>query len=161
VGDKAPDSLQSLCHLEDEDATYVRLAFSTFGKFVEAQVTESTLRSKLDELDSDNRQTVTDRRKTEIESYKYEIQLASALRERERQIEEVHSALQEKDRQIEEVHSALQEKDRQIEEVHNALQEKNRQIEEVHGANEMLMRSISMRLTKPLRDLNNLVSRLR
>jgi hypothetical protein len=161
VGAKVPDILQCLCHLEDEDATYVRLAFSTFGKFVEAQVTESTLRSKLDELDSANRQMVTDRRKTEIESYKYEIQLASTLRERERQIEEVHGALHEKDRQIEEAHSALQEKDRQIDEFHSALREKNRQIEEVHGANEMLMRSISMRLTKPLRDLNNLVRRLR
>ncbi len=133
VGDKAPDILQHFCHLGDEDIAYVRLAFSAFGKFVKAQATESMLRSKLDELDSANRQMVIDRRKMEAESCKYEIQLASALRERYRQIEEVHRELQERDRQI----------------------------EEVHRENEMLMRSLSMRLTKPLRDLNDLVRRLR
>ena len=87
VGDNAPDILQRLCSLKDEDATYVRLAFSTFGRFVNAQATESTLRSKLEELDSINGQMVTDRRKTEIESYKYEIQLAAASLERERQVQ--------------------------------------------------------------------------
>jgi hypothetical protein len=137
VGDKVPDSLQLLCHLEDEDATYVRLAFSTFGKFVEAQATESMLRSKLDETESANSQMVTDRRKTEIESYKYEMELASALKQ---QTEELQ---------------------RQLEEVHNALREKNREIEEVQRGNEILMQSLSMRITKPLRDLNNLVRRLR
>jgi O-antigen biosynthesis protein len=140
VGDNVPEILQRLCHLKDEDATYVRLAFSTFGKFVKAQAIESTLRSKLEELDSTNKQMVTERRKTEIESHKYEIQLASALQERDRQMEECH---------------------RQIEEAHSALQERDRQIEEAHHVNEILMRSLSMRLTKPLRALNNLVRRLR
>lgn len=119
VGDKVPDILQHFCHLGDGDIAYVRLAFSAFGKFVKAQAAESMLRSKLDELDSANRQMVIDRRKMEAESCKYEIQLASALRERDRQIEEVHRA------------------------------------------KEILMRSLSMRLTKPLRDLNDLVRRLR
>jgi predicted RNase H-like nuclease (RuvC/YqgF family) len=140
VGDNVPDILQRLCHLKVEEATYVRLAFSTFGRFVKAQAIESTLRSKLEELDSTNKQMVTDRRKTEIESYKYEIQLASALQERDRQMEEFH---------------------RQIEETHSALKERDRQIEEVHRVNEILMRSLSMRLTRPFRALKNLVRRLR
>jgi len=140
VGDNVPDILQRLCRLKDEDAAYVRLAFSTLGRFVKAQATESTLRSKLEELDSTNKQMITERRKTEIESYKHEIQLASALQERDRQIEEFH---------------------RQIEEAHSALQERDRQIEEIHRVNQMLTRSLSMRLTKPLRSLNNLVRRLR
>ena len=140
VGDNVPDILQRLCHLKDEEATYVRLAFSTFGRFVKAQAIESTLRSKLEELDSTNKQMVTDRRKTEIESYKYEIQLASALQERDRQMEEFH---------------------RQIEETHSALKERDRQIKEVHRVNEILMRSLSMRLTRPFRALKNLVRRLR
>ena len=130
VGDNVPDMLQHLCSLKDEDATYVRLAFSTFGRFVNAQATESTLRSKLEELDSINRQMVTDHRKIEIESYKYEIQLAAASLERERQ-------------------------------AHSALQERDRQIEELQSMNQLLIQSLSMRLTKPLRDLNNLVRRLR
>ena len=133
VGEKVPDCIQHLCQLEDKDATYVRLASSTLGKLVKAQANEATMRLKIDELDSANSQMVTDRRKAEIESYKYEIQLASALRERDRQLEEVRSALQERDRQL----------------------------EEVHRVNEMLMRSLSMRLTKPLRNLNNLFRRLR
>jgi hypothetical protein len=133
VGEKVPDSIQRLCHLEEEEVTYVRLAFSTLGKFVKAQAVELKLRSRLEELECANKQMVTDQRKMETESYKYEIQLASALRE----------------------------KDRQIEEVHHVLQERDRQIEEAHRANEILMRSLSMRLTKPLRDLNNLVRRLR
>jgi hypothetical protein len=73
---------------------------------------------------------VADRRKMEIESYQYEIQLAAASLERERQ-------------------------------AHSALQERDRQIEELQGMNQMLIQSLSMRLTKPLRDLNNLVRRLR
>ncbi|UOA09539.1 class I SAM-dependent methyltransferase [Methylobacter sp. S3L5C] len=133
IGDKVPDSLQRLCHLKDEDTTYVRLAFSTFGKFVEAQATESMLRSQLNEIDSANRQMIADRRKTEIESYKYEMELAAALKQ---QTEELQ---------------------RQI----NALREENQEIEEVHRGNEMLMQSLSMRITKPLRDLNDLVRRLR
>ena len=119
------------------------------------------MRSKIDELDTLNSQMVTNRRKAEIESYKYEIQLASALGEKERQVEEVRSALQEKERQLEEAHRGLQDKDRQIEEAHRGLQDKDRQIEEAHRVNEMLMRSLSMRLTKPLRYLNAIARRLR
>ena len=130
VGDNVPDMLQHLCSLKDNDVTYVRLAFSTFGRLVNAQATESTLRSKLEELDSTNRQMITNRRKMEIESYKYEIQLAAASLERERQ-------------------------------AHSALQERDRQIEELQGMNQLLIQSLSMRLTKPLRDLNSLVRRLR
>jgi hypothetical protein len=130
VGDDVPDMFQHLCSLKDEDVAYVRLAFSTFGRFVQAQATESTLRSKLEELDFTNRQMITNRRKLEIESYQYEIQLAAASLERERQ-------------------------------AHSALQERDRQIEELQGINQLLMQSLSMRLTKPLRDLNNLVRRLR
>lgn len=139
IGDKVTTSLQRLCRLEDDETTYVRLAFSTFGNFVKAQATESTLRSQLDELDSVNGRMITDWRKIEIEAYRYEIQITSALRERERQIEEINKAFQEKERHIEEIHNALQ---------------------EAHRTNGMLMQSLSMRLTKPLRDLNNLVRRL-
>ena len=133
VGEKAPDCIQHLCQVEDKDATYIRLAFSTFGKLVKAQANEATMRSKIDELDTLNSQMVTNRRKAEIESYKYEIQLASALGEKERQVEEAHRGLQDKDRQI----------------------------EEAHRVNEMLMRSLSMRLTKPLRYLNAIARCLR
>jgi len=82
------------------------------------------------------------------------LKLRSAITERDRKIEEVHITLQEKERQIEEVHINLQEKERQIEEVHNAFRE-------VQKMNEMIMQSHSMRLTKPFRNLSNLVRRLR
>jgi predicted RNase H-like nuclease (RuvC/YqgF family) len=161
MGDKVPDSLKSLCHLEDEDVTYVRLAFATFGNFVKAQATETMLRSKCDELESTNKRRVTEWRKTEIEAFKYEIELASSLRDGERYIEELHKQIEGFHTQIEGFHRALQEKDRQIEELHCVLQEKDRQIDEAHQVNEMLMQSLSMRLTKPLRDLNNQFRRLR
>ena len=159
VGEKAPDNIQQFCQVEDKDAMYIRLAFSTFGKLVKARANKQKMHSKIDELNTINRQMITDRRKTEIECYKYEIDLASALQEKERQVEEVSSALQEKERQVEEVSSALQEKERQVEEVSSALQEKERQVEEVDRVNAMLMRSLSMRLTKPLRYLNSIAHR--
>lgn len=124
AGKDSPAILQRMCCLAEEDAAFVRLAFSTFGRFVRKQAVEAMSLSKIEGLEAmlkalqlQIEANERDWRKTEIETYKAEFQLACRL------------------------------------------QEKERQLEKASGANMVLMNSKSLLITKPLRDLTDLVRR--
>ncbi|MGH9899893.1 MAG: class I SAM-dependent methyltransferase, partial [Pyrinomonadaceae bacterium] len=170
IGDKASAILKRLGHLEGEDVTFVRLVFSTFGKFVKSQVIESRLRSKVEELESTVKQAVSavenaeklrtesviayeeqirsaemERREVEIDSYKTESRLRSKVEKLESAVRQAVSAAETAEKLRTGSVIAYEE---QIRSVEMDLQEKDRLLE-------TLIRSRSMRLTRPLRYLVN------
>lgn len=148
VGDKTPGIIKCLGRLEDEDATFVRFVFSTFGQFIKAHATESMLRFKVEELESMLR-------------FKVE-ELESALRDAISAAETAEKLRVESSVVYEEQIKSGEMERRQMEvdfykaefKLAHRLQEKDRLLE-------MLIRSRSMRLTKPLRYLTTVVRRWR
>ena len=148
VGGHAPVAIQCLGSLEGEDVEFARLAFSTFGKLVEAQATELMLRSELERLNLALQEADSTAQKSEKLRVENLIELVKAGENERRKIEiESHKAELK-------LSSLWQEALRELETL-------KKQYEEVSRENEILVKSRSMRITKPLRDLLLFASRFR
>ncbi len=148
LGDDAPDVLQHLGCLEGEVASSVRLTFSTFGKFVEAQATELMLRSEIEQLRLAVREAICAAEKSEKLKDEYTDELVKAYETEKRKIEIDN-------------HKAELYLSSRCQEVSQELEKVRKQYAEVCRENETLKNSRSMKLTKPLRDLLDFTSRFR
>jgi len=148
VGGQAPVALRNLGGLRGEDVEFVRLSFSTFGKLVEARATELMLRSELKRLNLALQESVLDVQKSEKLRLESAIELIKAGENERRKIEIESYKAELK------LSSLWQDA---LKELHSL----RKQYDDVCQENEVLIKSRSMRITKPLRDLLLFANRFR
>jgi hypothetical protein len=154
IGRDVPNVFRQMARLQGDDAALVRIAFQLCGRRVASRLSESKLRgeakkmeealeSALGRLDSAREQlwqAEIERRRLEVESCKAEVRLA------ERVAISMHTSA-EKDRLI----ARLQNEKRAIDNELTALRQEH----------EVVMRSRSMAITKPMRTLVDIARRVR